>query len=179
MAILHADLGRTRTEEQLRADARWVEDRTARLLAGGISGAPAPRELLAAVREAGLRDRAGDDDAAPAGRHRPRASSGDLGGDPFDVTICGDEVPARKPDPAPYLQAMAALGVDAGGVRRHRGLARRRRRRPRRRCRGPRRAGMQPVAAGARARLRDGLAGVGVAELAAVLADVALADVPA
>ena len=32
-------------------------------------------------------------------------------GGPFDVTVCGDEVPARKPDPAPYLQAMAALGV--------------------------------------------------------------------
>ena len=37
-----------------------------------------------------------------------------LGEDPFDVTICGDEVPARKPDPAPYLQAMRALGVEPG-----------------------------------------------------------------
>ena len=37
-----------------------------------------------------------------------------LGDDPFDVTVCGDEVPARKPDPAPYLQAMAALGVEPG-----------------------------------------------------------------
>jgi beta-phosphoglucomutase-like phosphatase (HAD superfamily) len=36
----------------------------------------------------------------------------DLGADPFDVSICGDEVPARKPDPAPYLQAMAQLGVE-------------------------------------------------------------------
>ena len=33
----------------------------------------------------------------------------DLGSDPFDVTVCGDEVPARKPDPAPYRQAMAGL----------------------------------------------------------------------
>jgi beta-phosphoglucomutase-like phosphatase (HAD superfamily) len=32
----------------------------------------------------------------------------------LDVTVCGDEVPARKPDPAPYLQAMAALGVAPG-----------------------------------------------------------------
>ena len=36
----------------------------------------------------------------------------DLDGDPFDVTVCGDEVPARKPDPAPYRQAMAALDVE-------------------------------------------------------------------
>jgi beta-phosphoglucomutase-like phosphatase (HAD superfamily) len=33
-------------------------------------------------------------------------------GQVFAVTVCGDEVPARKPDPAPYLQAMAALRVD-------------------------------------------------------------------
>ncbi len=32
----------------------------------------------------------------------------------FDVTVCGDEVPALKPDPAPYRQAMAALGVHPG-----------------------------------------------------------------
>ena len=28
------------------------------------------------------------------------------------MTLCGDEVPARKPDPAPYLQAMAWLDVE-------------------------------------------------------------------
>ena len=39
----------------------------------------------------------------------------DLDVPPFDLTVCGDEVPARKPDPAPYHQAMAALGVDADG----------------------------------------------------------------
>ena len=38
----------------------------------------------------------------------------DLGNDPFDVTVCGDEVPARKPDPAPYLQAMSELGAEPG-----------------------------------------------------------------
>ena len=36
----------------------------------------------------------------------------ELGVSPFDVTVCGDEVPARKPDPAPYRQAMATLDVD-------------------------------------------------------------------
>ena len=36
---------------------------------------------------------------------------GTLGDDPFDVTVCGEEVPARKPDPAPYRQAIAALGA--------------------------------------------------------------------
>lgn len=31
--------------------------------------------------------------------------------DSFDAVICGDEVPARKPDPAPYRLAAAALGL--------------------------------------------------------------------
>jgi beta-phosphoglucomutase-like phosphatase (HAD superfamily) len=37
-----------------------------------------------------------------------------VGPELFDVTVCGDEVPATKPDPSPYLQAMAALGVGPG-----------------------------------------------------------------
>src|SRR5215218_269209 len=55
MQILHADLGVVRTEEQLLADARWVEDRTAELMSAGISWCPGARELLAAVRAEGLR----------------------------------------------------------------------------------------------------------------------------
>jgi beta-phosphoglucomutase-like phosphatase (HAD superfamily) len=34
---------------------------------------------------------------------------------PFEVTVCGDEVPATKPDPAPYRQAVAALDVSPAG----------------------------------------------------------------
>ena len=30
----------------------------------------------------------------------------------FELVVAGDEVPANKPDPAPYLQAAAALGLD-------------------------------------------------------------------
>jgi beta-phosphoglucomutase-like phosphatase (HAD superfamily) len=36
----------------------------------------------------------------------------DFGIDPFDVTVAGDEVPASKPDPAPYLLAARLLEVD-------------------------------------------------------------------
>jgi len=114
MNILHADLGLRRSEEQLQADARWVEDRTAELMAAGISWRPGAAELLREVRATGL--------ATALVTTTPRRLAGivlaviraDLGEDPFDVTVCGDEVPARKPDPAPYRQAMQALAVDPG-----------------------------------------------------------------
>ena len=114
MGVLYADLGLTRSEDQLQAHARWVEDRTAELMAAGISWRPGAAELLREVRGAGL--------ATALVTTTPRRLADvvldvirdDLGEDPFDVTICGDEVPARKPDPAPYRQAMQALAVDAG-----------------------------------------------------------------
>ena len=112
MRILHADLGVVRTEEQLLADARWVEDRTAELLSAGISWCPGARELLAAVRAVGLRTALVTTTPRRLAEIVLGTIRGDLSGDPFDVTVCGDEVPARKPDPAPYLQAMAALDAD-------------------------------------------------------------------
>jgi HAD superfamily hydrolase (TIGR01509 family) len=112
MRILHADLGLVRTEEQLQSDARWVENRTAQLLSAGISWCPGARDLLAAVRAEGLRTALVTTTPRKLAEIVLRTIRADLGGDPFDVTVCGDEVPARKPDPAPYLQAMAALGVD-------------------------------------------------------------------
>jgi HAD superfamily hydrolase (TIGR01509 family) len=114
MGVLYADLGITRSEKQFRADALFVEDETGRLLAEGVSWRPGARSLVAAVRDAGL--------ATALVTTTPRnlatlilAHIGETapGVAAFDVTICGDEVPARKPDPAPYRQAMQALGVTA------------------------------------------------------------------
>jgi HAD superfamily hydrolase (TIGR01509 family) len=113
MGLLYDDLGVQRTEEQLLADARWVEEETAALMTSrGMPWRPGARELLTAVRAAGL--------ATALVTTTPRRIAqivldriaAELGEDPFDVTVCGDEAPARKPDPAPYRQAMAALGVE-------------------------------------------------------------------
>jgi HAD superfamily hydrolase (TIGR01509 family) len=115
MQVLYADLGVHRSEEQLVADARWVELRAQELMAEGFTWRPGARELLVEVRAAGpataLVTTTGRDVATVV---LDRITA-DLGGDPFDLTVCGDEVPARKPDPAPYRQAMAALGVPAAG----------------------------------------------------------------
>ena len=171
MAILYEDLGVTRSEGELLADAAWVEAETGRLMSDGIPWQPGARELVAAVRAAGLRS------ALVTTTPRRLAalvldtiSEVAPGVPAFDVTICGDEVPARKPDPAPYRQAMAALGVrpeqcvviedSQAGIAA--GLA----------------AGaavlgvpgIQPVPPAPGLVLRTSLAGVGIAELGEVLA---------
>ncbi len=113
MGVLYADLGVRRTEQQRQEDAAWVEDRTATLMVShGMPWRAGARDLLTEVRAAGLAT------ALVTTTPRRVASlvldriTADLGGSPFDVTVCGDEVPARKPDPAPYRQAMAGLDVD-------------------------------------------------------------------
>jgi len=112
MSVLYADLGVQRSTDQLADDARWVENETAALMTSrGIPWRPGARERLTAVRDAGLGT------ALVTTTPRRIATivldriTAELGASPFDVTVCGDEVPARKPDPAPYRQAMAALGV--------------------------------------------------------------------
>jgi HAD superfamily hydrolase (TIGR01509 family) len=176
MEILYRDIGITRSEAELLGDARWVEDTTAVLLTEEIAWRPGAADLLLSVRDAGL--------ATALVTTTPRriaeivltAIRDDLGSDPFDLTICGDEVPARKPDPAPYLMAMEALGVLPGAcvvVEDSRagiaaGLA----------------AGtavlgvptMQAVSPAPGLTLRDGLVGIGAAELADVLAEADLTD---
>ncbi|MBN1097192.1 HAD family phosphatase [Blastococcus sp. TML/C7B] len=115
MRVLHDDLGLVRTEEELLADARWVENRTGELLAGSIPWRPGAADLLRAVHAAGLGSALVTTTPRRIADIVLRRIRADLGLDPFAVTVCGDEVPARKPDPAPYLQAMAALGVEPGG----------------------------------------------------------------
>jgi HAD superfamily hydrolase (TIGR01509 family) len=169
MGVLYEDLGVQRSESQFRADAQWVEDRTRELMASGTHWRPGARDLVAEVAASGLPT------ALVTTTPRRLASvvlahlAADLGGDPFHVSICGDEVPARKPDPAPYRQAMTALGVDpAGSVVIEDSLAG---------VTSGLAAGagvlgvpsLQPLAPAPGLTLRDSLVGVGLAGLAEVL----------
>jgi HAD superfamily hydrolase (TIGR01509 family) len=114
IGILHTDLGIRRTEAELHADAVWVEQRTSELMTGGVEWRAGAPELLRAVRAAGLATALVTTTPRRVADLVLRSIRGDLGSDPFDLTVCGDEVPARKPDPAPYRQAMARLGVEPG-----------------------------------------------------------------
>jgi HAD superfamily hydrolase (TIGR01509 family) len=116
MEILYAELGTTRTDAELERDVRWVEDRTAALMAaGGIEWRPGARELLVAVRDAGVPTALVTTTPRRLAALVLQRITDDLGGDPFGTTVCGDEAPARKPDPAPYLQAMTTLDVEPAG----------------------------------------------------------------
>jgi HAD superfamily hydrolase (TIGR01509 family) len=180
MGILYDDLGLTVSERQLLADGRWVEDRTAELMAeGGVHWRPGARELVLEVCGAGLPNALVTTTPRRLAALVLQRMADDLGGDPFDVTVCGDEVPARKPDPAPYRLAAAALEVPAAGsvviedsvAGVTSGLA----------------AGaavlgvpsLQPLPPAPGLVLLDSLAGVGLAELAEVLAARPPAEAPA
>ncbi|MGY1665843.1 HAD family hydrolase [Geodermatophilus sp. SYSU D00696] len=170
MELVYADLGLDRAA-RWQADAAWVEDVVAGLLAAEVSWRPGARELLREVRAAAL--------PTALVTTTPRRLADlviaqlvrDLDVPPFDLTVCGDEVPARKPDPAPYLQAAAALGVDpagcvvvedsACGVAA--GLAAG--------CAVLGVPSLQPLAPAPGLVLRDTLAGVGVADLEGLVLD--------
>jgi len=113
MLIVYADLGLDPATQDADADARWVEDEAAALMTSrGMPWRPGARELLGTVRAAGLRTALVTTTPRRVATLVLDRITADLGADPFDVTICGDEAGARKPDPAPYLKAMADLGVD-------------------------------------------------------------------
>jgi HAD superfamily hydrolase (TIGR01509 family) len=106
MQILHADLGqpwRDPVAAAARLDARVME-----LFAEGLEWLPGARELLRQVRSSGLRTAL----VTNTVRTLTDIALGTIGAANFDVIVCGDEVVRAKPDPAPYLAAAAALGVD-------------------------------------------------------------------
>jgi HAD superfamily hydrolase (TIGR01509 family) len=105
MQILHDDLGQPWRDAA--AGAAWLERRVEELFATGLQWRPGARALLRAVRAAGLPTGL----VTSTGRRLVEVALDTLGRDSFDVVVCGDEVSASKPDPAPYVTAAAALGV--------------------------------------------------------------------
>ena len=104
--IVRADVGRPDADpvelgERLVADVR-------QRLAAGLRWRPGARELVTAVRAAGVPTAL----VTNTERSLVRVSFGPLVEELFDVSVCGDEVRRSKPDPEPYRTAAALLGVD-------------------------------------------------------------------
>ncbi|GAA4926441.1 HAD superfamily hydrolase (TIGR01509 family) [Actinomycetospora succinea] len=96
-------------EDGVLADGRWLLERTKVLFAHDLPWRPGAREALAAVRASGLATAL----VTSTYRELTDVALDTIGRGFFDVTVCGDEVSATKPDPAPYLRAAELLGVDA------------------------------------------------------------------
>ncbi|WP_106124874.1 HAD family hydrolase [Pseudosporangium ferrugineum] len=105
MRILREDLGQPDRDEP--ADVEWLERRVEELFAEGLVWRPGAMELLRAVRAAGLPTAL----VTSTGRRLVEVALETLGRENFDVVVCGDEVSAPKPDPAPYRRAAELLGV--------------------------------------------------------------------
>lgn len=104
-----ADHAGVKLNEQLIADNyRFTVERMQELFATRLTLNPGARELLEALRAEGV--------PMVLVTNTPReiaaGSIRAIGEDFFVHTVCGDEVPAGKPSPEPYLHAARLLGVD-------------------------------------------------------------------
>jgi HAD superfamily hydrolase (TIGR01509 family) len=91
-----------------RKPARSGSKTGSKLYAKGTVWRPGARELLAAVRSAGLRSAL----VTATRRRLVEVALGTIGRSWFDVLVTGDEIINPKPDPEPYLTAARLLGVD-------------------------------------------------------------------
>lgn len=110
IGLLFDDLGLQPDEAERSRAGRWLRDRTAHLFGQGLPWRPGARRLLDDLGAAGVplalvtnTERFLTDRALPT-----------LGPDRFAAVVCGDEVPAGKPAPDPYLRAAQLLDVTPG-----------------------------------------------------------------
>jgi HAD superfamily hydrolase (TIGR01509 family) len=134
MRLIAADLGGTLTEEvlarttglsvpasvdlmlaELGSDLSHHEvtgqllDRTAEVFARELMWQPGAQELIDALRTEGVTTAL----VTSSPRVVVDVAMQRLGAHRFDLSVCGDEVSAAKPDPTPYLVAMQRLGRPA------------------------------------------------------------------
>jgi HAD superfamily hydrolase (TIGR01509 family) len=108
VGVVHADIGRPELDP-LASGERLVALARERF-ASGVRWRPGARELLDAVRAAGI----------PAAlvtnteRELVKVAFGALVDELFAVSVCGDDVSRPKPHPEPYLTACELLGVRPG-----------------------------------------------------------------
>jgi HAD superfamily hydrolase (TIGR01509 family) len=106
MDILHTDIAQPWRDPF--ESVSWLETRVGELFADGLIWRPGARELLAAVRAAGIPTAL----VTATRRQLVDVALATIGSTNFDVVVCGDEVDRTKPHPEPYLTAAAKLGVD-------------------------------------------------------------------
>jgi HAD superfamily hydrolase (TIGR01509 family) len=109
LMIMFADLGLDRDPARTAQAEQWMNVRTSELFAAGLEWRPGALEALRTVRAAGWPMAL----VTNTERALTEMALETIGREHFTVTVCGDEVPHGKPDPAPYLRAADLLGVAA------------------------------------------------------------------
>ncbi|MBD0323758.1 MAG: HAD family phosphatase, partial [Aldersonia sp.] len=93
------------TPQAYAESAAWLRARVGEMFDAGVPWRPGAKDLLQAVRAAGLRAAL----VTNTERELTEKALGTLGREYFDTTVCGDEVSQGKPDPEPYERAAALL----------------------------------------------------------------------
>lgn len=107
MEMMFDHLGLERRPEPMAEAAGWLRTRTQELFARGLPWRAGAPEALRLVRGSGLATAL----VTSTERALVECALDSIGREHFDVIVCGDEVPATKPAPDPYLIAAAKLGV--------------------------------------------------------------------
>lgn len=109
LGIMFDDLGLAPDPGTMAAAGEMILERTGELFARGLEWRPGALEALHTVRAAGWPTAL----VTNTGRALTEMALDGIGREHFTVTVCGDEVPRGKPDPAPYRRAAELLGVEA------------------------------------------------------------------
>ncbi|NLG54280.1 MAG: HAD family phosphatase [Rhodococcus sp.] len=108
LRVIFDSLGLAHEPEALAAAKEWMYSRVETLFADGLEWRPGAREALTMVREAGLSTAL----VTNTERRLTETALDVMGRHFFDASVCGDEVPAGKPAPDPYLRGAQLLGLD-------------------------------------------------------------------
>ncbi|MCL2780944.1 MAG: HAD family phosphatase [Actinomycetia bacterium] len=106
IAIVHEDLG---IDADPRASGAFLTERTAELFRTELEWRAGAPELLEAVRRAGIPSVL----VTSTSRELTEIALDFIGRERFVATVCGDEVARPKPAPDPYLAAAARVPADA------------------------------------------------------------------
>jgi HAD superfamily hydrolase (TIGR01509 family) len=111
IVVLLGDVGVPATPERVAWTYERLVAQTEELfVAGDVEWRPGARAALETVRAAGLPTAL----VTNSLRRITELALDGIGREFFDVSVCGDEVPAGKPAPDPYLRAAQLLGVAIG-----------------------------------------------------------------
>lgn len=108
MQIVYADLGLEPDPIDIAQTADWLHDYVGELFETGLPWCAGAREMLDELAADGVTMAL----VTNTRRVLTEKALNSIGRHYFTVTVCGDEVPAGKPSPDPYLRAATLLGLD-------------------------------------------------------------------